>query len=209
MTAKTKILCPIFESHKLHLKTLPVVLWKASRVQRNTGHSALFSLSKYHPATQGWFAITVLHCAILDVDFPSGMHSPVLRIICLPQWRRHRSPNMRMASPVTSMPLKSCLRSAKHTKNWRIWNRKFTASLRLWSPAERFKSLRAALYQPRDLQKPSQVLPPTQLSAKHNDFAIKSSQAILPGSAHWRNSTLPPLRWLGAAVQQWLSVLPL
>lgn len=85
MTAKTKILCPIFESHKLHLKTLPVVLWKASRVQRNTGHSALFSLSKYHPATQGWFAITVLHCAILDVDFPSGMHSPVLRIICLPQ----------------------------------------------------------------------------------------------------------------------------
>lgn len=88
----------------------------------------------------------------------------------------------------------------------RIWNRKFTASLRLWSPAERFKSLRAALYQPRDLQEPSQVLPPTQLSAKHNDFAIKSSQAILPGSAHWWNSTSLPLRWLGAAVQQWLNV---
>lgn len=51
MTAKTNILCQILESHKLHLKTLPVVLWKASRVQRNTGHSALLSPSEYHPVT--------------------------------------------------------------------------------------------------------------------------------------------------------------
>lgn len=85
MTAKTNTLCQILESHKLHLKTLPVVLWKASGVQRNTGHSALLSPSEYHPVIQGWLAITALHCAILDVDFPSGTRSPDLRIICLPQ----------------------------------------------------------------------------------------------------------------------------